>query len=130
MAVFLHHKHQQFTVIAVGGAISALYLRTWSSTHDVDILGSMLDTPARVLLDEATQHAIQQASTALGSDWFNTENQMWLSPALHQQLTNEAIAQNVVIFSKPGLRMLAALWAYSSRARSKGCCRQTTSPAL
>ncbi|KAL4936908.1 hypothetical protein BDV06DRAFT_83140 [Aspergillus oleicola] len=113
MATYLHQRRAQLTVIAVGGAINTLYLRTRSSTHDVDIFGSMLDTPARMLLDEAMQHAMRQVTTALGTDWFNTENQMWLSPDLHRQLTNEAVEQNVVIFHKPGLRILAAPWNYS-----------------
>ncbi|KAK2788775.1 hypothetical protein FQN52_006531 [Onygenales sp. PD_12] len=113
MARFLAQKKVELTVIAVGGAVNTLLLRSRPSTHDVDIFGSNLNNDSRILLDEATQYAIRQSSAPLGTDWFNTENQMWLSPSLHRELTNEAMRQNVVVFHRPGLRVLAAPWEYA-----------------
>lgn len=113
MARFLNQRKAQLIVVAVGGAVSTIFLRTRNSTHDVDIFGSNLDHAARVLLDEAMQYAIQQSQSPLGTDWFNTENQMWLSPTLHQELTEQAIQQDAVVFNRPGLKVLAAPWEYA-----------------
>jgi hypothetical protein len=112
-AGYLHRRNAQLTVIAVGGAINIIFLNTRNSTHDVDIFGSNLDIAARMLLDEAMQYAIQQSPSPLGTDWMNTENQMWLSPNLHRELTDEAIQQDVTVFNSPGLRVLAAPWEYA-----------------
>lgn len=113
MASYLNRKNAQITVIAVGGAVNTIFLKTRNSTHDVDIFGSNLDNSSRMLLDEALHYAIQQSPSPLGTDWMNTENQMWLSPTLHRELTNEAIRQNVRVFDRAGLRVLAAPWEYA-----------------
>ncbi len=113
MAHFLRHRNAHLTIIAVGGAVNTILLQTRDSTHDVDIFGSNLDNAERMLLDEAMQYAIQRSSSPLGTDWLNTENQMWLSPGLHRELTHEAIQQNTVVFERQGLRVLAAPWEYA-----------------
>jgi hypothetical protein len=68
MAAFLNERNAQLTVIAVGGAVNTIFLRTRNSTHDVDIFGSNLDNAVRMLLDEAMQHAIRQSPSLLGTD--------------------------------------------------------------
>lgn len=110
MAQYLQQLKAQITAIVVGGGgdVNILLLRTRPSTHDVDIFGSNLDNSTRYLLDEAMQYALEHATSPLGTDWFNTENQMWLSPSLHRELTDEARRRNVVVFSRPGLKILAA----------------------
>ncbi|OJD20947.1 hypothetical protein ACJ73_07715 [Blastomyces percursus] len=97
MAEFLSQRNEEITVIAVGGAVNTLFHRSRTSTHDVDIFGSNLNNSSRVLLDEVMQYAIRCSSAPLGTDWFNTENQMWLSPSFHRELTAEAMRQNVVV---------------------------------
>ena len=113
VAAFLHQRRAQINLVAVGGAVNTLFLRTRSSTHGIDVFGSDLDNSSRMLLDEAMQHAIRQSRSSLGTDWLNTENQMWMSPTLHRELTNEATQQNVVVFNNPGLKILAAPWYYA-----------------
>lgn len=112
-AQYLSQRGAQLTVIAVGGAVNTIFLRTRNSTHDVDIFGSNLDNRARVLLGGAMQYAIRHSPSPLRTDWLNTENQMWLSPTLHRELTDEAMRRNVVVWSRPGLRVLAAPWEYA-----------------
>ena len=113
VAAFLHQRRAQLTLVAVGGAVNTLFLRTRSSTHDIDVFGSNLNNSDRMLLDEGMQYAIRKSGSPLGTDWLNTENQMWLSPTLHRELTNEANQQNVVVFDSPGLKVLAAPWYYA-----------------
>jgi hypothetical protein len=113
MAGYLHERNAQLTVVAVGGAVNTIFLRTRDSTHDVDIFGSNLSNQDRILLDEAMHYTQQQSTTLLGTDWFNTENQMWMTSGLHKELTNEAIKQNDVVFDKAGLKVLAAPWEYA-----------------
>ncbi|KAL4923223.1 uncharacterized protein BDV17DRAFT_296559 [Aspergillus undulatus] len=110
MAAYLHQRRAQLTVIAVGGAINTLYLRTRSSIHDADIFGSMMDTTACMLLDEAMQHAIRQVTTALSTDWFNTEIQMWLSPDLHRQLATFFPSLSVRRLAHPSKKLCVRFW--------------------
>ncbi|KAL2370250.1 hypothetical protein RJ035_000616 [Blastomyces gilchristii] len=107
MAEFLSQRKEEMTVTAVGGVVNTLFLHNRMSTHDVDIFGSNLNNNSRVLFDEAMQYAIRRSSAPLGTDWFNTENQIWLSPSLHRELTEEAMRQNVVVFHRRGLKVLA-----------------------
>ncbi|KAF2498204.1 hypothetical protein BU16DRAFT_615284 [Lophium mytilinum] len=110
MAQYLNQKRVHLIAVTVGGAVNCLYLRSRQTTHDVDIFGSNLDTPARILLDQAMQYAIQQFEGRLGTDWFNTENQMWMGPNTQKELTELAMRQGAVVFEEPGLRLLAAPW--------------------
>ncbi|KAF1985543.1 hypothetical protein K402DRAFT_103628 [Aulographum hederae CBS 113979] len=117
MATYLHRKHAEVTAITVGGAVNCLLLQSRYSTHDVDIFGTNLDNRARMLLDEAMQYAIQHSPVALGTDWFNTETQMWMSPGMQRDLTEEALRQQIVVFRQPGLTLLAAPWGYAFGAK-------------
>jgi hypothetical protein len=116
-ARYLNSRGVQVTAITVGGAVNCLLLRTRQSTHDVDIFGTNLSTPNRILLDEAMQHAIGESSVQLGTDWLNTETQMWMSPTMQRELTEQAIRQNTVVFQQPGLTLLAVPWAYAFSAK-------------
>lgn len=117
MSQYLHQRHAQLTVVTVGGAVNCLLLQSRDSTHDVDIFGTNLDTHARVLLDEAMHYAIQHSRVPLGTDWFNTETQMWMSPDMQRELTESALHQHTVVFQEPGLTLLAAPWGYAFGAK-------------
>lgn len=113
MAHYIQQRNTHITAIAIGGAVNTLLLRSRTATHDVDIFGTNLNNQTRFLLDEAMQYAIQQTQQPLGTDWFNTETQMWMSPQIHQDLTQRAIQQNIIVFERPGLTLLAAPWNYA-----------------
>ncbi|RMZ89807.1 hypothetical protein DV736_g2977, partial [Chaetothyriales sp. CBS 134916] len=117
MAQYIAERNANITAITVGGAVNTLLIRSRQATHDVDIFGSHLETPTRMLLDSAMQFAMQQTMELLGTDWFNTETQMWMSPQVHRDLTQMAIQQNVVVFRQPGLTLLAAPWHYAFLAK-------------
>lgn len=107
---------QNVTVITVGGAVNTLYLRSREMTHDVDIFGSDFTNQARILLDEAMQDARRQYRH-LGTDWLNTETQMWMPGPLHSRLTTAAQQQDVKVFEMPGLTIYAAPWPYAFSAK-------------
>ncbi|KAK4199231.1 hypothetical protein QBC40DRAFT_282437 [Triangularia verruculosa] len=115
---YIASRGQRISVIAVGGAVNTLYLRSRHTTHDVDVFGSDFNNSARHLVDEA-MHEAQRAIPALGTDWLNTETQMWLSGRLHAEITQAARAQNVIVFQgkDKGLTILAAPWAYAFSAK-------------
>lgn len=117
MAEYLQGRDANITAITVGGAVNAIFLQTRPTTHDVDIFGSTLDNHARVLLDEAMQHAQQNSAVSLGTDWFNTETQLWMTHDIQENLTNTALERNVVVFQMPGLTLLAAPWGYAFTAK-------------
>lgn len=113
---YIAHRKQHVSVIAVGGAVNTLYLKSRATTHDVDIFGSDFGNQARILLDSAME-AARQHFPALGTDWLNTETQMWMPGHLHEELTLEARQQNVKIFNGAGLRIYAAPWQYAFTAK-------------
>lgn len=117
MAEYLQGRGANITAITVGGAVNAILLQTRPTTHDVDIFGSTLDNDARVLLDEAMQYAQQHSAVNLGTDWFNTETQIFLTATMQERLTNTALERNVVVFQRPGLTLLAAPWEYAFTAK-------------
>ncbi|KFG79540.1 hypothetical protein MANI_021888 [Metarhizium anisopliae] len=116
VARYISHRGKNIAVIAVGGAVNTLYLQSRSTTHDVDIFGSTFTNQARMLLDEAMQDA-QRLYRGLGTDWLNTETQMWMPGPLHSRLTEAAERQNVRVFDMPGLTIYAAPWAYAFSAK-------------
>jgi hypothetical protein len=116
VARYISQRGQNITVIAVGGAVNTLYLQSRSTTHDVDVFGSTFTNQARMLLDEAMQDA-QRHYRDLGTDWINTETQMWMPGSLHSRLTEAAERQNVKIFNQRGLTIYAAPWNYAFSAK-------------
>lgn len=62
---YIARSQRRISVMAVGGAVNTLYLRSRSTTHDVDIFGSDFNNQARILLDAAMQDA-QRTSPGLG----------------------------------------------------------------
>jgi hypothetical protein len=117
MGQYLAQRNANITAIAVGGAVNTILLRSRQATHDVDIFGSGLDNNARILLDDAMQYAQRGSRSNLGTDWFNTETTMWMSPGMHRTLTAEAMHQGVVVFRHAGLTLLAAPWNYAFSAK-------------
>ncbi|KAG5918110.1 hypothetical protein E4U42_006994 [Claviceps africana] len=116
VAQYIANCGQHVTVVAVGGAVNTLYLQSRNKTHGVDIFGTTFTNAARMLLDEAMQDA-QRHCRDLGTDWLNTETQMWMPGPLHRRLTEAAERQNVRIFEMPGLTIYAAPWAYAFSAK-------------
>ncbi|KAG6003767.1 hypothetical protein E4U43_000871 [Claviceps pusilla] len=102
VARYVADRGREIAIIAVGGAVNTLYLQSRDITHDVDIFGSTFTSEARILLDEAMQDA-QRHYSDLGTDWLNTETQMWMPGPLNNRLTEAAKRQNVNIFDMPVL---------------------------
>ncbi|KAB8356590.1 hypothetical protein FH972_024172 [Carpinus fangiana] len=118
MARYLEDRGERITVIAIGGVVNLLLLQSRQATHDIDFLGTNLDNRQRVLLDEAAAYANSRSNTPLGSEWFNNQTQMWLSPDIHRQLTQQALEQQDVIFRDGPLTVLAAPWKYAFAAKA------------
>ncbi|KAK3938004.1 hypothetical protein QBC46DRAFT_266257 [Diplogelasinospora grovesii] len=116
VSAYVAGRGQHISVIAVGGAVNTLYLRSRAATHDVDIFGSDFNNQARMLLDEAMLDA-QRHYPGLGTDWINTEAQMWMAGPLHHELTAGARQQNVRVFDSAGLTIHAAPWEYAFSAK-------------
>lgn len=98
--------------------MNTLYLQSRNSTHDVEVFGpeGYLGDTARILLEEAS-HDDQQHIPQLGTDWVNTETQMWMPGPMQPKLTAAAVQQNVVVFNGNALIIYAAPWAYAFSAK-------------
>ncbi|WEW61202.1 hypothetical protein PRK78_006692 [Emydomyces testavorans] len=119
VAEFLHGKSQNVTIIAVGGAVNTIFLRTRNVTHDVDFFNGHISHDAALadLLRQAATNAAARSSVPLGGNWLNNSTVLFMSEALQIELTDAAVAQDEVIFQEPGLRVLAAPWGYAICAK-------------
>lgn len=113
---YVAHRNHHVDVIAVGGAVNTLHLRSHGTTHDVDVFGSDFGNVDRRLLDEAMVDA-QRQYPGLGTDWLNTETQIWMPGPLHHELTAGARKQGVKVFDEAGLTIYAAPWEYAFSAK-------------
>lgn len=113
---YIASRGRHLSIIGVGGAVNTLYLGSRATTHDVDVFGSDFGNQSRILLDEA-MHDAQQHIPALGTDWLNTETQMWMPGPMHDELTQLARQQNVQVYIGQGLTILAAPWEYAFTAK-------------
>ncbi|KAK4040764.1 hypothetical protein C8A01DRAFT_45966 [Parachaetomium inaequale] len=109
---YIAQRNRHLSVITVGGAVNTLYLRSRDTTHDVDVFGSDLGNQSRILLDAAIYDAHHHIP-ALGTDWLNTETQMWMPGPMHSELTEMARQQNVQVYHSQSFTILAAPWEYA-----------------
>lgn len=113
---FIAQRGRHISLIAVGGAVNILYLRSRNATHDVDVFSSDIGNQTRTLLDDAMYDA-QSHIPGLGTDWINTETQMWMRGDMQHELTTAARAQNVKVYNEAGLTIYAAPWEYAFSAK-------------
>ncbi|KAH6628847.1 hypothetical protein F5144DRAFT_604968 [Chaetomium tenue] len=116
VSAYIAARNRHLSVIAVGGAVNTLHLRSRTTTHDVDVFGSDFGNESRILLDEA-MHDAQQHVPGLGTDWLNTETQMYMPGPMHDELTQLARRQNVQVYVGQGLTIFAAPWEYAFTAK-------------
>ncbi|EAU88698.1 hypothetical protein CC1G_01071 [Coprinopsis cinerea okayama7 len=112
VASALNAKKRNITIIAVGGAVNTLLLRTRASTGDVDFF---YRTKTK---HEDVSQVIVAANTAasslkLGDHWLNNHTAVFIEEGTIQQLYDEAVQQNDVVFQAAGLTVYAAPWRYA-----------------
>jgi hypothetical protein len=107
-AQHLKGKKKQITVVAVGGAINTILLRSRASTADVDFFS--VDTVNNPTLRDGIRSAAK--TMQLGEGWMNNHTALFITSDAKTNIYNEAIRDGVVIFDKPGLKVVAAPWMY------------------
>lgn len=114
VADYLKCRKESFTLVAVGGAVNTILLRSRETTHYVDFFCQLLKEPRLGMLRDAGVHAAQMSSLPMSLDWLNNATARIPGVAEHiDNLVKEAASQNAVVFQKPGLKVLAAPWNYS-----------------
>lgn len=114
VAQYLREQGENMTLVAVGGAVNTILLQSRSSTHDVDFFGHVLTPPHLGRLRDAGRYAIERSSAPLSMDWLN--NATARMPGVVEQLdelVGASVSQNAVLFSNPGLTVVAAPWNYA-----------------
>lgn len=113
-AHYLREHGEDMTLVAVGGAVNTIHLQTRRTTHDVDFFGSVLVHPHLENLRAAGRYAIERSSAPLSVDWLNNATARMPGVVENvESLVRAAIAQNTVLFSSPGLTVVAAPWNYA-----------------
>lgn len=132
MTDYLRQQGVSVEAITVGGAVNTIYLRSRTSTHDVDFFLGNSEASQHSIIHQAARHANRQAGRALGGDWFNNSTQVFMSPELQHSLAEAAIQQGVVIYDgldrHGGLRVYAAPWSYAFCGKLNRLCEQNPRP--
>lgn len=100
------------TVISVSSAVNTIYLQSRSTTHDVDFFNNYLTAEDYELLIKAIKEATKKDSL-LDEQWFNNRTIFFIPMEKRSTLTEEAFRQHDVVFTAPGLTILAAPWHYA-----------------
>jgi hypothetical protein len=112
VAAYLASKKKQVTVIAVGGAVNTIFLKSRDSTQDVDFYNSRLQAADFEALVGGAKAAAKK-DPRLARDWLNNHTIFFIPQGQRETITDQAFAQNEVIFHQPGLTVLAAPWHYA-----------------
>ncbi|KAG6020916.1 hypothetical protein E4U41_002678 [Claviceps citrina] len=112
VAAAIAKRRSSVTVVAVGGAVNTIYLRSRETTHDVDFFNVYLGSEDVENIILGARDATKR-NKSLGEGWFNNRTILFIPNDQRQALTDEAYAQNEIIFQEPGLTVLAAPWNYA-----------------
>ncbi|KAK3941336.1 hypothetical protein QBC46DRAFT_382948 [Diplogelasinospora grovesii] len=112
VAAYIAKKKGEVTVIAVGGAVNTIYLESRHATHDVDFFNNYLTAADFELVVKGAREAIKRDSR-LDESWFNNRTILFIPMDQQKALTEQAFAQQEVIFREGGLTVLAAPWQYA-----------------
>ncbi|KAJ4393003.1 hypothetical protein N0V93_002207 [Gnomoniopsis smithogilvyi] len=112
VAKYISKKGGNVTIIAVGGAVNTIYLKSRTATHDLDFFNERLTTKDLELLVKGAREAAKYDHT-LKEQWFNNRTVFFIPRDRRDALTTEAYQQADVIFRQPGLTVLAAPWYYA-----------------
>ncbi|KAI1409319.1 hypothetical protein F5Y13DRAFT_92260 [Hypoxylon sp. FL1857] len=112
VASYINKKGGSVTVVAVGGAVNTIHLRSRNVTHDVDFYNNNLTSQDFAHLVNGAKEAAKR-NKLLEEEWFNNRTILFMPRDQRAALTQEAFAQGEVIFQQPGLTVLAAPWNYA-----------------
>jgi hypothetical protein len=118
VAHYLHSRGKNLVLIAVGGAVNTVLLRTRQSTHDVDVFNPAFSASELSILRSAVEYAEEQSPVPLGNKWLNNETGTIGGTTQNiPQLIEMAREQNDIVFQAQGLTVLAAPWHYAFVAK-------------
>ncbi|KAH7906579.1 hypothetical protein BJ138DRAFT_617829 [Hygrophoropsis aurantiaca] len=110
-------RQPPITIVAVGGAVNTVLLKTRASTGDVDFFyrtKTKHDDVSKIII--AADNA--RTKLRLGEQWLNNHTAVFIEEGTIKSLYDEAIQQNEVVFSAPGtLTVYAAPWRYALAAK-------------
>lgn len=112
VAANLDRQRHDVRIVAVGGSINTVILRSRQATHDVDFFAEGLTRQQHQVLQDSTRQIATQSRPELPPDWLNSRTTLFIDQTIRQQLQEDAIRQNAVLFSARGLTVYAAPWMY------------------
>lgn len=111
-ADYINKKGGNLTIVAVGGAVNCMALRSRNTTHDFDFFNNNFGQQEYELITAAAM-AAQKKDKKLETAWLNNRTIVFMPIDLRNSLTSEAIAQNELVFEASGLKVVAAPWNYA-----------------
>ncbi|KAL8725984.1 MAG: hypothetical protein Q9166_007019 [cf. Caloplaca sp. 2 TL-2023] len=128
VATYLNERNTNLTLFAVGGAVNTILLRSRDVTHDIDFINPNITSNQMQVLYQGASAALAQISIPLGENWLNNSTTLFLPSHLQNELGQEAIIQNEVVFQAPGLTVLAVPWRYALCAKLERMGKPTRRP--
>ncbi|KAL8786514.1 MAG: hypothetical protein Q9213_002741 [Squamulea squamosa] len=113
VATYLHQHNVNLTIVAVGGAVNTILLRSRDVTHDVDFINPSVPREQMHLLHQASAAALAQISVELGEEWLNNTTTLLVPSKVQIEPGDEAAAQGEIVFQQSVLTVLAAPWRYA-----------------
>jgi hypothetical protein len=106
------------TLVVVGGVVSTVLLRTRNSTQDVDFFMEPLSERDARLLGAASQDVSERSrNPRFGAGWLNNNTMVFIAGEIRARLARDSLAQDTVVFERPGLKLVAAPWVYQFCAK-------------
>ncbi|TLD07826.1 hypothetical protein PgNI_10156 [Pyricularia grisea] len=114
VAEYLDKHGEDITLVAVGGAVNTILLRSRMTTYDVDFFCHVLSGSRLRLIREAGQYAVQRSAVPMSTDWLNNATARMPGVVENvEHLVDAALAQREILFQRKGLTVAAAPWNYA-----------------
>ncbi|KAF4552082.1 Hypothetical protein D9617_11g009300 [Elsinoe fawcettii] len=110
---YISARRRQISIVAVGGIVNTLLLRTRTATQDVDFFTDGVPVEDQRLLVEAARAVRARHASELAQDWMNNHTILYVPRELRQSLVEEGYRQQAIVFQSAGLNIYAAPWSYA-----------------
>ncbi|MCJ1287515.1 hypothetical protein MMC26_006867 [Xylographa opegraphella] len=110
---YIHSHNKHITIVAIGGAVNVMMLKSRKFTHDIDFFIADSTNEDAEMLRDAAKQATLRTKVKLGGNWLNNSVALMIPRALRAELVLEAIEQNDVLHRGYGLTVIAAPWKYA-----------------
>lgn len=98
VAATLTKQRQNIRIVAVGGSINPVVLCSRQATHDVAFFAESMTRQQAEALQQATRRIATRSQPQLATEWLNSRTTLFIDRSIRQQLEQDAVRQNTMLF--------------------------------